>query len=148
MGQAAVDLPDPLQNQAAVGGPSADDLLAQLAGEEIDRLLAEAEVERAVWPQETRSANPGPSSHQQTTNLDQHSPLNTTQTIAAPSAADPHTAAEAMRDSQPQLDPPHVPPTPIAQADVEELDARISKELDSLFTELNSDEPSPAPQTE
>ena len=45
MGQAAIDLPDPLQQPSNRGAISADDLLSQLAGEEIDRLLAEAEVE-------------------------------------------------------------------------------------------------------
>jgi hypothetical protein len=46
MGQATVDLPDPLDQQpppADAGG--VDDLLAQLAGDEIDRLLAEADAE-------------------------------------------------------------------------------------------------------
>ena len=38
MAQAAIDLPDPLNNSGPVG-PGVDDLLAQLAGEEIDRLL-------------------------------------------------------------------------------------------------------------
>ena len=53
MGQATVDLPDqpdPAAVEAAAPPPtslsSADDLLAQLAGEEIDRLLAEADAER------------------------------------------------------------------------------------------------------
>src|SRR5438477_12040504 len=45
MAQASIDLPDPLNNSGPVG-PGVDDLLAQLAGEEIDRLLAEADVER------------------------------------------------------------------------------------------------------
>ena len=36
MGQVAIDLPDPLHNSDPAPGPSADDLLAQLAGEEID----------------------------------------------------------------------------------------------------------------
>src|SRR3954469_4113502 len=52
MGQ-AVDLPDPLEPPAASAAPdlsSADDLLSQLAGEEIDRLLAEAEVEKTDAP--------------------------------------------------------------------------------------------------
>src|SRR4051812_9933742 len=41
----AVDLPKP--NEAATAAPlaSADDLLAQLAGEEIDRLLAESDAD-------------------------------------------------------------------------------------------------------
>jgi len=50
MGQVAIDLPDPLHNPEPAPGPSADDLLAQLAGEEIDRLLAEADVERPTQP--------------------------------------------------------------------------------------------------
>jgi hypothetical protein len=44
MGQAMVDLPDPLETPRA-SGLGADDLLAQMAGDEIDRLLAEAEAE-------------------------------------------------------------------------------------------------------
>jgi hypothetical protein len=46
MGQAALDLPDPLAKPPAPASPnaaSADDLLSQLAGEEIDRMLAEAD---------------------------------------------------------------------------------------------------------
>ena len=45
MGQAAVDLPDPAGGANATHVASADDLLSQLAGDEIDRLLAEADVE-------------------------------------------------------------------------------------------------------
>src|SRR5689334_7007766 len=74
MGKSAVDLPDPLQQPhghddkaanrhptgsaagvdgaggagAGAGISSADDLLAQLADDEIDRLLSEAEVERSA----------------------------------------------------------------------------------------------------
>lgn len=46
MGKATLDLPDPLEQptSGAPGHASADDLLAQLAGEEIDRLLSEADV--------------------------------------------------------------------------------------------------------
>jgi hypothetical protein len=47
MGQATIDLPDPSEIPAAPQS-SADDLLSQLAGEEIDRLLAEAEVEKSA----------------------------------------------------------------------------------------------------
>ena len=43
MGQAALDLPDPSAKTNAPAS-SADDILSQLAGEEIDRLLAEAEA--------------------------------------------------------------------------------------------------------
>ena len=48
MGQATVDLPDPLQNTGPAEAKSADDLLAQLAGDEIDRLLAETDDEPVV----------------------------------------------------------------------------------------------------
>jgi hypothetical protein len=44
MSRTAVDLPDPLQAQGGGGIPeNADDLLAQLASEEVDRLLSEAD---------------------------------------------------------------------------------------------------------
>jgi hypothetical protein len=55
MGQAILDLPDPTQLSGVNAGPlspqalaSADDLLSQLAGDDIDRLLAEAEAERSL----------------------------------------------------------------------------------------------------
>jgi hypothetical protein len=48
MGQAAVDLPDPLNSSPpADSNAGADDLLAQLAGDEIDRLLAESDEDAA-----------------------------------------------------------------------------------------------------
>ena len=43
MGQATIDLPDPAQKPSLDALPSADDLLVKMAGEEIDRLLAEAD---------------------------------------------------------------------------------------------------------
>jgi hypothetical protein len=49
MGQAAVDLPD-TPNPSPTSAASTDDLLAQMAGEEIDRLLAEADGERPAKP--------------------------------------------------------------------------------------------------
>jgi hypothetical protein len=48
MGQATVDLPDPLQDPGPGESKSADELLSQLAGDEIDRLLAENESEPAA----------------------------------------------------------------------------------------------------
>src|SRR3954454_2232135 len=43
MAQTAVDLPDPLESKGEHALNNADDLLAQLAGEEVDRLLSEAD---------------------------------------------------------------------------------------------------------
>jgi hypothetical protein len=56
MGQATLDLPDPTLSGVDAGPispealASADDLLSQLAGDDIDRLLAEADTERAAAP--------------------------------------------------------------------------------------------------
>jgi hypothetical protein len=141
MGQVAIDLPDPLHNPEPAPGPSADDLLAQLAGEEIDRLLAEADVERPTQPSITPILSPA-------TSAAPDSPIPSTVQASnvtfAPSAADP-----AQSQSPPE---PTAPSKPIAEADVEELDARVAQELNNLFTELDSDEqsantrqPAPAP---
>ena len=46
MGQATLDLPDPLDASTMGASPSADDLLSQLAGDEIDRMLADSDVDR------------------------------------------------------------------------------------------------------
>jgi hypothetical protein len=55
MGQAAVDLPDPLDVPPAASLSGTDDLLAQLAGDEIDRLLAEASADEAPSPPDDAS---------------------------------------------------------------------------------------------
>ncbi len=54
----SVDLPDPLESAAPQPLGNADDLLAQLAGEEVDRLLADADAEgkRQPKPGEARRA--------------------------------------------------------------------------------------------
>ena len=51
MGRAAPDLPDPLENAESAPTGGADDLLSQLSGDEIDRLLAEADVEADPLPE-------------------------------------------------------------------------------------------------
>lgn len=61
MGKAATDLPDPTQATALGATPSADDLLSQLAGDEIDRLLAEADVEPPAAEPELVAPAPLPS---------------------------------------------------------------------------------------
>ena len=50
MGQAIVDPPDPQQNPQPAPTTSADDLLSQLAGNEVDRLLAESEGQTPAKP--------------------------------------------------------------------------------------------------
>jgi hypothetical protein len=43
MAHAVADLPDPMETGVSPSGANADDLLSELAGQEIDRLLAEAD---------------------------------------------------------------------------------------------------------
>jgi len=63
MGQATLDLPDPLEKPPPASATSADDLLAQLAGDEIDRLLADADNGKSpapAAPPPTVVESPGP----------------------------------------------------------------------------------------
>ena len=57
MGQAVVDLPDPL-NPPAASAANTDDLLAELAGQEIDRMLADSESGRSADPIEPQTPPP------------------------------------------------------------------------------------------
>lgn len=128
MGQVAIDLPDPLNNSGPAG-PGVDDLLAQLAGEEIDRLLAEAEIERPAKAVEVM-VPPG------AVNVAADEPvvveMKPQKTAAqAPGAGDP----EKLSSENEALSPP----AGISEAGVEELDARVAQELNNLFSELNSD---------
>jgi hypothetical protein len=68
MGRATVDLPDATENAkdatpTTIAG--ADDLLAQLAGDEIDRLLAESDIERDGKPTSAAPAASISPTHQQ-----------------------------------------------------------------------------------
>jgi hypothetical protein len=58
----SIDLPDPLESASSQPLGNADDLLAQLAGEEVDRLLAEADEEgkRHAKPGEARRSADAP----------------------------------------------------------------------------------------
>lgn len=58
MGQGGIDLPDPADVNATAGVGGADDLLAQLAGDEIDRLLADNESTPETPAADDRSADP------------------------------------------------------------------------------------------
>ncbi len=60
MGKAVVDLPDPMQQPPPAGRTCTDDLLAQMAGEEIDRLLAEADGSAPPVPLPVSAAPPPP----------------------------------------------------------------------------------------
>lgn len=112
MGMAALDLPDPLE--APPEGPkgSTDDLLAQLAGDEIDRLLAEADAGPAV---------------------SQALPPIAPTTAAAQDALPERVAAPAPSGSAPP-ESPAPPPKP------SEAREEISAELDALFSQAVTSE--------
>jgi hypothetical protein len=59
MGQAAIDLPDPTSEPDPPRHQSADDLLSQLASEQIDQLLADGDSEPASAP-EAQAGAPDP----------------------------------------------------------------------------------------
>ncbi|HSU67298.1 MAG TPA: hypothetical protein VLJ39_10525 [Tepidisphaeraceae bacterium] len=88
MGQAAVDLPDPL-NPPTASAASTDDLLAQMAGEEIDRMLAESEREASAAP------NPVPTPALLPSTAAGSSPAIT----STPRAEDPDESAAAELDA-------------------------------------------------
>ena len=89
MGQATVDLPDPMQPPHSAAGT--DELLAQLAGEEIDRLLAEADAERPVGQKPDETAPPQVSS---TAPQGEVSPPVQEQATTAAAAADAELSAQ------------------------------------------------------
>jgi hypothetical protein len=58
MGKSTVELPEIAESPAQQGTAGTDDLLAQLAGQEIDRLLAEADLDRTSSPPVVSAATP------------------------------------------------------------------------------------------
>jgi hypothetical protein len=123
MGQATVDLPDPSEIPAAPQS-SADDLLSQLAGEEIDRLLAEAEVEKNAAAPVTPQAPANP-----TDDLPPVAPIS--QSPAAP--AQPAAEAAAKKPVVATPAEPH-------------LEDQIQSLLDEATVKAATPEPAPVPQ--
>jgi hypothetical protein len=117
MGQAAVDLPDPMSSDA-VPAAGADDLLAQLAGAEIDRLLHEAEKDTPAGADATAIAVPSPVEAPTTPDAIEETPANPAPT--------PDAIAPQLAESQ-----------PTDGADVD-ASAAVQSELDQLFNELNN----------
>lgn len=159
MGQAAVDLPDPLHQPSLDNTPSADDLLSQMAGDEIDRLLSEAEVDR---PPASPDTPPAEVSQPQSVETTPPPAIVQPKSAAAVDESDPDIARQ-IDDLFKELNGPPPPPVdlpPIA-AEVpaaptpkpDEADPNISQQLDDLFQQLATDpvttptESQPAPAT-
>src|SRR5688500_11811138 len=136
MGKATVDLPDPLQQppvSAAAGGDataSADDLLSQLAGDEIDRLLAEAESERPAAPQAATAPDALDTTTETKPEVESEEPP-ATAVATAPPVQLPSQPVEA---TLPSADQTTHDTTAAATAAGNEI---VSKQLDELFEQLD-----------
>jgi hypothetical protein len=118
MGQATVDLPDPLDAPPPSSLSGTDDLLAQLAGDEIDRLLAEADLEQKS---PTGKASPDPAAAP--------SPEASSATRAVATDAAPVAPVEAAKLE------PAAPAAPAPTNDVAAI-AVGGDELDDLLSKL------------
>lgn len=116
MGKAALDLPEPVEApSAAPQSAGTDDLLAQLAGQEIDRLLADADVPREGASAQA-SPEPNPASKTETPTAD--SKPATVQSapapIEAPSApVQPTRSRLSSREPETPAAPTPAPPAPV-----------------------------------
>jgi hypothetical protein len=119
MGKAALDLPDPLQAAPGEARTSADDLLAQLAGDEIDRLLAEAE---AGEPKAARAPfHVGP-------------PPDPKDELAAPAAAPPAAGVTDARTDGAEPSPVVPAPALAVEPEPEPPPVDVAAEMDALFS--------------
>jgi len=118
-GQATVDLPDPLDPADVLGtpasdgpgAPASDELMAQLAGDEIDRLLAEAEEDRGGAPGASPAVNSGERSDARASDV--------------PVPAPAEDAVDAVQQA--------------SAAITEEAVASLDAELEDLFKQIQTD---------
>lgn len=154
MGQGgSVDLPDPLDaappGAGGGGAGGADDLLSQLAGDEIDRLLAEADVEREpASPPPATSANPAaaPAPPQHPAVHPATEPWHEPTASATPASPPPAVAANVLT-SPPAPSPEPVPSgasgAPLT-ATTPQDDPSVTAELDEVFNQQTSAPSKPA----
>jgi hypothetical protein len=135
MGKATVDLPDPMDVSADTGSAGTDDLLAQLAGEEIDRLIAESDNDstpataadrapRAVTPANANGQADKPKERR-------------------PQAKAPSNPAISPAVGQVPADAPKAPPALAAQDAPAEAapEVDLGAGIDALFSQLKLDDP-------
>lgn len=144
MGQAVVDLPDPLEKPAAGPTANADELLAQLAGDEIDRMLAEADVERPAAEDAAPAAAAVVDAEvvaAATAAVDAELPVAAAAQVEAPVAAE-SPVVESLVDAPPEAAPAFG--SPVAKRESAKPSPEMSSALDELFNAIN-DSPIPAP---
>lgn len=122
MGQATVDLPDSLDPPPATAA-STDDLLAQLASDEIDRLLAEADGEGTSALKSIKAGSPPK--------------------LVEPIDSIPISFDDIAPDGPPKS-PPAAAPAP-ASVQHSDPDAEVSTQINELFAQFDQDPPSAGP---
>jgi hypothetical protein len=142
MGQAAVDLPE-TPDAAPAPLTSADDLLAQLAGAEIDRMLAESDGD--LGEQE-----PGNMPAEHADDAIARAPADEAELnkLLESASAEAKDAADALAEQAAQAPAPVIPAAQAgthspaaAQSPTEDYSAQ----MDALFKELNAAAPAPQP---
>ncbi len=130
MGAPAVDLPDPLDETAIPDGPAAgnDDLLSQLASDEIDRLLAEDADESAPPTSATSTAD-------QDAAGDPHSPVDPAAASSSPQTAQAHQAASPI--AEPAGDASVEPAAASQEFNAADLDATLAAAVHLKSEDLN-----------
>ncbi|MDB5330728.1 MAG: hypothetical protein JWP03_1879 [Phycisphaerales bacterium] len=137
MGKATIDLPDPMDVSADTGSAGTDDLLAQLAGEEIDRLIAESDNDSTTATAADRAPR-----------------------AVTPATANANGQADKPKERRPQANAPSNPAispavgqvpadAPKAQPAVAAQDAAaeaapevdLGAGIDALFSQLKLDDP-------
>ena len=157
MGKAQIDLPDPLE-QPHLDEESADELLAQLAGEEIDRLLRENDIERvpAVLvhpPDETPLRQPKPFAPRTPAPSPLAAPPTTPARPAGPANDPPMTLADideqGARAAEAVIQQHGATPGEVTQATADaavaattahEIDAELARQLDDVFAQIKNPE--------
>ena len=139
MGQAAVDLPDPL-SAAPVNPGNTDDLLAQLAGEEIERLLAEADEptgrEKPVDQPTTQTAVASPPQASSAAPVASHlePPTSTSTSATAPARKEEQELSALFTQLEGSAPPPAPVENPAQTSKIEEPSA-----ADALAQEMLED---------
>jgi hypothetical protein len=127
MGEATVDLPNPTEKPPLGAAPSTDELLSRLAGDEIDRLLAEAEL--------GEGASEGGGDAEGATD-----PAADALAEAAMAAADAETESAANAPEGLKAPKAEVSSVTAQTKTASPADPDIHKQIDALFEELKSAE--------
>lgn len=151
MGKAATELPDALDPTEASGKPAAvdvDELLAQMAGDEIDRLLSEADEPRPAQPRRAAPAEIPPPQAAPVARPKAAPPEAVEEEVArqldeffdAAAAPDIRAETESVQPLPPIAAPitqaPDQPLPPASTAPPPPSDDALTRQLDDLFAQL------------